>query len=698
MNIKEKISIVFILIFISISTFSQVDYTDVKIKRGEFKTKKEGFREAWQKIKDGDKYFKEGVGTFNLAAEKYFNAYDYNPTNAPLNYKIGVCILYTGQNRIKAIEYLEKAYEINKFVTPDIDYVLGRAYHLNMEFDKAISKYDGYLNSLDPDDVDKVSDKIAKLIKECRYGKELIKEPVRCIIRNLGNGVNSKYDDYNPVFHHDFDLMYFTSRRENTTKGERFELDNKFKEDIYTSEKSKEGETWQKAQNLTSLNTKYNDAAVGLYKNGKRLYIYNGNERGGDILYSDFEEGEWSKPSKLPKVLRSKGRETTMCLSPDEKTMYFVSKREVDEIGTVGGKDIYFARRNNEGEWQVPENIGATLNTRYDEEAIHLHPSGDTMFFSSKGHNSMGGYDIFMTYKDNSGRWVEPVNLGYPINTADNDLFYKLSDNPAEAYISTVKDEGFGGKDIYKIIYIGEEKQGIMSARDELLAWFAKPVHSMFYKIPEALRVDTTLYMKGTITDSKTDEPVVAKLQLIDKDKSEVVATTLSEEDGKYKIKLPERKNYGIEINAKGYMFYAESIDFRNRKFRNNVTQNDFKLEKVEVGAKMILKNIYFETAKATLKPESYPELNRVVRFLEDNESVKIEISGHTDNRGSWSYNKKLSEDRAKSVVEYIAGHGIKRSRLKHEGYSYDKPIATNDTEEGRAKNRRVEFQILSTD
>ncbi len=698
MNIKEKISIVFILIFISISIFSQNDYTDVKIKRGEIKTKSEGFREAWQKIKDGNEYFEEGVGTFNLAVEKYFNAYDYNPTSAPLNYKIGVCLLYTGQNRKKAIEYLEKAYEIDKFVTPDIDYVLGRAYHLNMEFDKAISKYDGYLNSLDPDDVDEVSDKIAKLIKECRYGKELIQEPVRCIIRNMGNGVNSKYDDYNPVFHHDFDLMYFTSRRENTTKGDRFELDNKFKEDIYTSEKSKEGGTWQQAQNLTSLNTKYNDAAVGLYKNGKRLYIYNGNEKGGDILYSDFVEGEWSKPDKLPKVLRSKGRETTMCLSPDEKIMYFVSKREVDEIGTVGGKDIYFAHRNNKGEWQVPENIGATLNTRYDEEAIHLHPSGDTMFFSSKGHNSMGGYDIFMTHKDNSGRWVEPVNLGYPINTADHDLFYKMSDNPAEAYISTVKDEGFGGKDIYKIIYIGEEKQGIMSAEDELMAWFAQPVHGMFYKIPEALRVDTTLYMKGIITDSKSNEPVVAKLQLIDKDKSEIVATTLSEEDGTYKIKLPERKDYGIEINAKGYLFYAESIDFRNKNFRNNVTQKDFKLDKVEVGAKMILKNIYFETAKATLKPESYPELNRVVRFLENNESVKIEISGHTDNRGSWSYNKKLSEDRAKSVVEYIVGHDIKRGRLKHEGYSYDKPIASNDTEEGRAKNRRVEFQILSTD
>ncbi len=698
MNIKEKISIVFILIFISISIFSQNDYTDVKIKRGEIKTKSEGFREAWQKIKDGNEYFEEGVGTFNLAVEKYFNAYDYNPTSAPLNYKIGVCLLYTGQNRKKAIEYLEKAYEIDKFVTPDIDYVLGRAYHLNMEFDKAISKYDGYLNSLDPDDVDEVSDKIAKLIKECRYGKELIQEPVRCIIRNLGNGVNSKYDDYNPVFHHDFDLMYFTSRRENTTKGDRFELDNKFKEDIYTSEKSKEGETWQQAQNLTSLNTKYNDAAVGLYKNGKRLYIYNGNEKGGDILYSDFVEGEWSKPDKLPKVLRSKGRETTMCLSPDEKIMYFVSKREVDEIGTVGGKDIYFAHRNNKGEWQVPENIGATLNTRYDEEAIHLHPSGDTMFFSSKGHNSMGGYDIFMTHKDNSGRWVEPVNIGYPINTADDDLFYKMSDNPAEAYISTVKDEGFGGKDIYKIIYIGEEKQGIMSAEDELMAWFAQSVHGMFYKIPEALRVDTTLYMKGIITDSKSNEPVVAKLQLIDKDKSEIVATTLSEEDGTYKIKLPERKDYGIEINAKGYLFYAESIDFRNKNFRNNVTQKDFKLDKVEVGAKMILKNIYFETAKATLKPESYPELNRVVRFLENNKSVKIEISGHTDNRGSWSYNKKLSEDRAKSVVEYIVGHDIKRGRLKHEGYSYDKPIDSNDTEEGRAKNRRVEFQILSTD
>lgn len=671
------------------------EYKEIKIKRRNFLVKDEGKSEAWQSIKDGDDYFEEGLGTFHLALENYFNAYDYNASSAPLNYKIGICFLYTGKSRTKAIEHLEKAYEIDKFVSPDITYQLARAYHLNMEFDKAIEEYDSYLNSLDADRVNEVSDRIAKRIKECKHGKILTKDPIRCIIRNLGPNINSQYDDYNPVFNSERDKLYFTSRRKGTTGEERFELDNKFKEDIYVAKKTEDG--WQNAYNLKELNTDNNDAALGLYKNGRKLYIYNGDENGGDILVTEIEEGEWSKPDNLAKKIRSDGRETTMDLTSDKRTIYFVALKE-DKEERVGGKDIFVAHRNNEGEWQEPSKISPNINSKYNEEAVHLHPSGDTLFFSSEGHNSMGGYDIFMTHKDNSGQWSEPENLGYPINTPEDDLFYKTTDNPNKAYLSSVRDEGIGGKDIYKIMYIGEEKDTKLSGENELIAWSNQPKHELFYKEPELLSIDSTLYMKGTITDADTAKPLVAKLQLIDKDKSKTVAKTISNEDGSYKIKIPEKKSYGVEINSKGYMFFAETINFKTLDYKNNVTQKDFELNKVEVGAKMVLKNIYFETAKSTLKSESFEELNRVVKFMQNNPSVRIEISGHTDNRGSYSYNKELSEERAKSVVNYLTSHGIKEKRMDYKGYSYEQPIAPNDTPEGRAQNRRVEFKILETD
>jgi outer membrane protein OmpA-like peptidoglycan-associated protein/tetratricopeptide (TPR) repeat protein len=686
------ISIIYSLL-ISFSSFAQ---EDVKIKKSKFKQQDDGFKEAWKNLKEGDKLYDEGVGAYNQALEYFSEANDYNPSNAALNYKIGVCYMLTGNDRAKAIDHLEKAYDIDKYVASDINLMLGRAYHYNMQFEKAIEQYTAYKNSLSEKDLEDVESKINKYITECKNGMELVKDPVRVIIRNLGKGVNSKYDEYNPVFHPDYTLMFFTSRRASTTKGKRHPTDYKYKEDIYKSKKM--DNKWLNAQNIEEVNTKYNDAAVGLYKNGKELYIYNGDEYGGEILLSKMEEGEWTKPKKLDKPLRSKYRETTMSFSKDHKQFYFVSVREDDIESSIGGKDIYFSEINNDGEWSEPVNLGPNVNSKYDEEAVYIHPKGDTMYFSSKGHNSMGGYDVFRSHKDATGRWSKPVNLGYPINTTDDDIFYKLAKNPLEAYISTVRDEGFGGFDIYKLIYIGEEKDTKISAEDELLAWFKKPIPDLFYRKPEKLSLDSTLYMKGTITDASTEEPIVAKIQLIDKDESQVIATTLSAENGTYKMKLPDKKPYGIEVNSKGYMFFAKTINFRTENFKDNIVTKNFELEKLEVGAKMILKNIYFETAKATLKPESFDELSRVVRFLKNNPSIRIEISGHTDNVGSWNYNKKLSQERAKSVVEYIVAHDIDKSRLEYAGYSFDQPVATNETPEGRAKNRRVEFKILSTE
>jgi outer membrane protein OmpA-like peptidoglycan-associated protein len=202
-------------------------------------------------------------------------------------------------------------------------------------------------------------------------------------------------------------------------------------------------------------------------------------------------------------------------------------------------------------------------------------------------------------------------------------------------------------------------------------------------------------YLKGKIKDKSSEEGIKAKLQLIDNDKNKIVATYLSDKNGEYKIRLPEVKKYGVEITAKDYLYFAEQIDFSKMNVQNDIIQKEFALEKIEVGKKVVIENIFFETGKSKLKPESYKSLDKVLKLLKNNMDLKLEIAGHTDNVGSYMANKKLSKNRAKSVVDYLVGHGIKQSRLEYEGYSFTKPIATNKTSAGRQKNRRVEFEIL---
>lgn len=701
-----KINIKSILIAL-IATFTLTLYSqeNPKIKRSEFFAGDNGFKLAWRSVKEGNKYFKKGEGEYHLALEKYWIAYDYNPTSAALNYKIGVCYLMSGKSRVKGLEHIKKAYELDPYVAEDINLFIAHGYHLNLEFDKAIKEYNNYISQFDEKskEIRKLGYKeiINKRIEECKNGKELVQSPKRVIIKNLKN-INTSTDEYNPVFNENKDEMFYTARRESTTKEKKYKPDNKYKEDIYKAKL--ENETWQnqgKFEGHRKTNTKYNDGAVELTNNGKKLYIFKGDYRGsfrdGDIFVSEYKKEKWRKPKKIDKPIRSKGRETTICFTEDKKEAYFVSKREKN---TFGGKDIYHVKKDAKGRWMDAKNIGMVVNTKYDEEAPYLSKGGDTLYFSSKGHNSMGGFDNFYTTKDEKGEWMEPVNMGYPVNTPNEDIYYKTGNNLNTAYISSIRDAGKGGIDIFKLIYIGDEKEMKFSSEDDELAWFKKPVPDMFYHMPKKLSIDTTLYLRGTITDKNSAEGIQAKIQLIDYEKSENIAVSISQPDGNYKLKLPPKpkKAFGVEINAKGYLFYVDSVDLTAERFTNDVAIRNFQLEKITVGGKMILKNIYFDTGKSTLKPESYEELNRVVKFLSNNESVEIEISGHTDNVGSYTYNRRLSKDRAKSVVEYLIAQGIDKSRLKYEGYAYDQPVATNATPEGRAQNRRVEFKILSVE
>lgn len=681
----------FIMVLITLFFQSVHAQENVKIRRSEFRLKHEGFRDAWNNIREANKAFVLGKGMYWIARENYLKASTYNDLNAELNYKLGACYVMT-DDKFKAIQYLKTSFRMTPGVSEDIHFLLGRAYHLVLNFDTAIMEYTLYKSSLHGKELRMKGAAIDKLIKECNNGKELVKSPERVIVSDLGPQVNSEYDDYNSIITPDDSLMYFTSRRKLNRKSKAIMVDYKYPEDVYVAHK--DSGRWTGAKNLGKpVNTEHNDAAVAVSDGGKKLYVYNGYERGGDILVSRQRKEHWTRPRKISGKFRSKAHESSFFIAPDTSAVYFVSNRTKDNIG---GKDIYISKLKENGKWARPVNLGDVINTPYDEEGVSLSKDGKTLYFSSKGHNTMGGYDVFKSAMDSAGKWTTPVNLGYPVNSPDDELFYyEAPDNPRYGYYSAIRDGGLGGKDIYKITFLGEAKEAVMTTDEQLYAWPYQKAPSIFLSMPAYITIDSSIVLQGRITDAKTQSPVVARIDVIDAERSQVAATTLSDTSGRYRLTLPVKKIYGVEISAKDYLFFLETLDL-TKDTADLLLHHDFTLTKVEVGTKVVLRNIFFETAKATLKPESYAELENVLRFLNDNPTVRLEISGHTDNVGSLKANTRLSQDRAQSVVNYLIGKGIDASRLEAHGYAFTQPVATNDTPEGRAQNRRVEFKILS--
>lgn len=698
----KKIIVASITIALSIIIVNVINgQVPVEINKKEFKISKDGFREAMNAIKYGDNYYASGSdGGYRLALTQYLKAYEYNQNNPELNYKIGACYLYS-TDKSKALGFLKKAYNAKPGVASDIYYLLGWGYHINCEFDEAINYYRKYKNET-IESGGKKSKKstgpiidVDKKIRECETGKNLISNPIRVFIDNLGPAVNSKFPDYAPVISTDESVLIFTSRRDGSTGGEIDPNDLMPYEDLYISyNEDKKG--WTQAINMRSLNTEVHDASVGLSPDGQILFTYKGVPDG--TLFESFLKGDnWSKPREVS-TINTKYHETSASISFDGKYLYFVSNRPKDDFGTpsFGGLDIFVSEKQKNGKWGPAKNVGAPINTKYDEEGVFIHPDGVTMYFSSKREGSMGGYDIFYSENDGAGNWKEPVNIGYPVNTPDDDVFFVVAGNARYAYYSSDREGGYGLQDIYRITFLGPERLMVMGTEDILIASSTETIEQKVkHETVEVKKVRLTV-MKGTVTDALSGQAIEATIEVVDNEKNELVATfTSNAKTGKYLVSLPSGKNYGIAVKADGYLFYSENFDIPEATGYQEVTK-DVVLSKVGVGSKIVLKNIFFDFGKATLRETSFPELDRLVSLLNAYPNMTIEIGGHTDNVGSLKFNTDLSESRAKAVVDYLIDKGISKTRLSYKGYAYLQPIASNDTEEGRQQNRRVEFKVIS--
>jgi outer membrane protein OmpA-like peptidoglycan-associated protein/tetratricopeptide (TPR) repeat protein len=643
----------------------------------------EGLKQAKKNYKTGSTLFIKGEGYYNEALEYLLKAYQFNPDNADLNYKIGICYLNTSFKE-KALEHLERAYYLKRDVHRDLNFYLARAYHLNMNFDTAIIYYKTFINSLDTKQKTKYLAEINKYIQECNNGKELIKYSEKVMIDNLGYSINSIYPDYAPVISADESMLIFTSRRPTNMGEMRDPQSGKFYEDVYIAYLEDWGK-WKLEHPEEPINSIYHDAAIGLSPDGQTLYLYKGTN-GGDIYVSYLKGSNWTNPVPLPYPINTKYHESSASLGPDGKTLYFVS----DRPGSVGGRDIWMSKNNN-NQWSYPINI-TNINTPYDEEGVFIHPDGKTLYFSSKGHNTMGGYDIFKS-TNNNGKWSKPINLGYPINTPDDDLYYVLSASGIHAYISSSRKGTLGDQDIFMITYL-IAKPVMPSSEANFVAWRAHPLQDIKFENFIGETSPSLILWKGRVMD-EMGNPLEAQIILTDNETGEQISEFYSNsETGKFLVSLPGGKNYGVAVKKIGYLFHSENFNIpENAPFKE--VNKDIILKKIAIGAEVVLNNIFFDFNKATLRPESKTELENVIEFLQQNPNVSLEISGHTDNVGSYEYNLNLSEKRAQAVVDYLIQQGIPPSRLVYKGYSYTKPIASNSTEEGRQLNRRVEFKII---
>jgi outer membrane protein OmpA-like peptidoglycan-associated protein len=654
---------------------------DKEFTKINFKDNKKELKEAIDSIKKGDSYYNLGKHYYRFAIPYYISAENFNPDNAMLNYKIGRCMLYSSMKN-KAAIYLGKALRLFPTLNADIYYYLGKANQLAMNWDTAKIDYTIYLQTLTPDNATETAD-VQKKLLECDNGKLLCQKPVHVFIDNLGASVNTTYPEYRPLVSADETKLVFTSRMPSHPGDKIDSYDGESFENIFVT--NYKDAAWGAFSNFGApVNTLLHDATAGLSPDGQTLYIYR-TSRNGDIFKSHFTNNIWTDPVRMSDSINSDGKETSITVSADGKVYYFIS----DRLGGYGMCDIYKITSDSLGNFGSPQNLGPIVNTPYDEQGVFLQSDGKTLYFSSTGHNSMGGYDIYKTIFDN-GQWSVPENLGYPINTPYDDVFYVAPTNHNHAYFSSDRNGGIGNMDIYMITYQNMEKTMLVSNVPPSLSGITSNIMDV---MTNGAVIDKVI-LKGIVVDSETHKPLRASLELVDNKKNQVLADfTTDSLTGNYVAYLLSGINYGISVKADNYLFYSANINLTDSNHSPEIIKN-IALQPLEIGNHIALRNIFFDFNKYTLRKESKPELQLVIDLLTKYPSLTVEISGYTDSKGTKAYNLNLSTQRAKSVVDYLVAHGIKATRLVSKGYGMDNPVASNATDAGRQLNRRTEFKI----
>jgi outer membrane protein OmpA-like peptidoglycan-associated protein/tetratricopeptide (TPR) repeat protein len=558
-----------------------------------------------------------------------------------------------------SIEYYEKAFTLD----PDYTMEYKLSYSIQLaglgEFEKALNAINELLEKKPPQNENS--------LKACQYRKRCYEFAVDYARKNadkiyvfapqnLGSNINTSESEYFPSLTIDGKELVFTRRINNRN------------EDFYYS-KQKTG-TWDIAKPMKgNVNTPENEAAQNISQDGQWL-VFTANNRpdgfGGFDLYISYQTPQgWSEPVNFGSKINSDQWDSQPCLSPDKKDLYFASRR----FGGYGGSDIYVSHLQPNGKWGEPENLGPMINTPADDQCPFIHADNQTLYFTSSYWQGYGDDDIFYVRKGTDGAWSKPVNLGYPINTINREGTLFIAADGKTAYYASDRSDSKGGTDIYS------------------------------FELREDVRPYKTLWVKGRVFDKKTTQGLSSAVELIDLSTKQLVSKIQTDEDGNYLVTLPVGKDYSFNVNRKGYLFYSDNFSLKGDSLSNHVSDSSYiiniPLQPLEVNAMIVLNNVFFDVNKFELKPESQIELDKLIQLLKENPTLKIQISGYTDNAGKPADNLTLSNNRAKAVVNYLISKGIAAQRLSAKGFGETQSIGDNKTEEGKAKNRRTEMKVV---
>lgn len=470
--------------------------------------------------------------------------------------------------------------------------------------------------------------------------------------RNMGDNINSIDSEYFPALTIDGKTLVFTRRLDG--RNEDF-----FMSHLHTDE-------WSLAEALNGeVNSLQNEGAQTLSLDGQLLFFTGCNFPDGlgscDIYFSMRTKTGWSLPKNMGENVNTESWESAPSLSPDKRSLYFASSMP----GGLGGSDIWVTRRGSDGRWSEPENLGPSVNTPGNESAPFIHPDNQTLYFTSNGHRGYGGDDLFLTRRLANDQWSAPMNLGYPINTIENEGSLIVSADGKTAYYASDRADSRGGLDLYT------------------------------FELREDVRPVKTLWVEGQVLDSSTHAGLPSAVDLIDLATGRQLSSIQTDEEGYYLMPLPLGSDYAFHVNRKGYLFYSGNFPF-SEKVPDSTYRMDIPLQPVRKDAQITLRNIFFATGDFKLKPESAAELDIIIKWLQENPHVRIRINGHTDNVGQPADNLALSTRRARAVTDYLQSKGINAARLSYQGFGATRPIAPNTTEEGKARNRRTEMEIIA--
>ncbi len=559
----------------------------------------------------------------------------------------------------EAIIQFSKALELDPEGNPDGYRLLAGLTILTGDYDRTLELIDKFLSF--PAHLTR-SREIALILKaDCEFAREALKNPVPFNPINLGDSVNSAYNEYWPSLSVDEKILMFTVM---IPRDPELGLTiGNIHEDFFYSRRI--GNHWSHRQNAGApLNTPDNEGAHTITADGRCLLFTACNRRDGkgkcDIYISRLEDGQWNKPENLGAPVNSPYSEKHPSISADGRVLFFTS----DRPGGKGSYDIWYSVKSGD-KWGEPINLGDSVNTFGLEQSPFIHPDQQSLYFSSTGWPGMGQGDLFYSRLKADRNWSEPVNLGYPINTFNDEIGLTVNARGNLAYFAS--DRGSGtDTDLYS------------------------------FELPQDVKPVMVSYLTGRVFDSRNMKGIAAVIQLIDLESEEIVMEIKSSPgEGDYLVSLPTDRDYALNVSAEGYLFWSDNFSFSGEYSRKEPYRQDIPLERINVGSSVVLNNIFFETDSHELLPESVVELNKVLDFMLQNPSVAIEISGHTDSTGTPIHNQELSELRAREVVDFLIEGGIAPDRLKPAGYGDSRPVADNISEAGRRQNRRTELKIV---